>query len=226
VAQRRGIYAGERDAREHYPVQPGDWWRVGPHTFLCGDAEAGDAERVAAAHPPGAIWTDPPWSAGQAGMYRTIAGAGREVEFRVLIGRLAKTWSKCPGPVWAVCGLPTVDQVRDVLVRRGAEITGYWLLRAPPQCCLIQAVFADGPDLVPAIPRDTTFEQTAALCLATLPAGTVVSDYCCGLGAAPVAAAQAGLTFAGMELSPGRMARALQRTSEVTGDQPHRVTPA
>jgi len=67
--------------------------------------------------------------------------------------------------------------------------------------------------------------ELTRLCMSTMAPGALVADFCLGLGNGPVEAARAGLRFAGCELSPGRMARALERTAEIAGHDPVRVNP-
>ena len=229
---KRGIAAGERDARTEYPVQPGETWAVGPHRFYCGDLEA-DAGKVVLELAGGhidVVWTDPPWGGPQARMYRTIAEVdgrqGRVVEWPEFLRAAVTAWSVCAGDVWVQSGLREEQDFVEAVEGAGGALLGSVPLTWPHPCCMLLFRFAGLGRPIPTLPyRERSQTAARASLTASRAAGSsgVVADFCMGLGYAPKAAAALGFRFAGSELSPGRMAMAMRKTAQVVGEAARRL---
>lgn len=236
---RRGIAAGEGDARLEFPVNPGEVWAVGSHLLVCDDIEAGSAERLRElAGPPDVIWTDPPWSSAQARMYRTVARAdgpkGRAVQWSALAQAMVEAWSHCPGDVWAQLGTreghtaAECDAVIETVKAAGGQHlwTSETIILEAPSSMLLFRWTPRERETLPTGRFDCY--QAPSLCLeaSDVGPGDVVTDFCFGAAAVgPLAAVGRGARFVGAELSPGRMAMALRRMATLTDEQPRHVSP-
>jgi len=210
------------------PVQPGDIWRVGEHIFVCGDIEGDQASSplstLLKSHPPTLIYADPPWGSGLARSYRTKAGSdngsGRAVDFPNLIRSLllpAKTYKTV---AYVENGVREERVLKETLIEMGATITGHWnttYYKTKP-AILYAADFrpvpqTDHPDFT-----GVDDEYTPLMALRHHPVGTVL-DPCAGRGLTARTAQTLGWKSINHELSPYRMAEALDSIFRMT-DQP------
>lgn len=68
------------DAWERYPVQPGECWRVGDATFLCGDIIDTDVAQqltTMLGTERFIVYSDPPWTPANETAFRTKAGLAK-----------------------------------------------------------------------------------------------------------------------------------------------------
>jgi hypothetical protein len=233
----KGIRAGEDEALAVYPVEPGHVWGVGPHRFVCADAEGIAGALVAElAGRIDMVWTDPPYTAGQGTMYRTISGVdgevGRKVEWDHLADCLVACWARCDGDVWLgtaatseALWTPAVERAGGVVL---AVVPTVFATHDTIQM-LIRFSAWDRP--MPSLPfgvhadkcAEFTMEASLGLPDDAERNGRTVTDFCTGRGKVPRAAAVTGHRYVGSELSPGRMAVALVKQAALIGEAAVRV---
>jgi hypothetical protein len=221
-------YSGKH---EKYPVQPGETWQVGKHLFICADVENTQLE-IIDGHTTTFMYADPPYSGGVARSYRTKAGIdgdkGREVNFRNLIQSIIKPASVNRTVAYLETGVKSIGSLETAVLETGAKITGKWDITfyGSKPAVLIAADFrespaADHPDFTGKDDADTPsiaiqhWKQTN-------PDGRV-TDSCAGRGLTARSAEAHGYRSLNVELSPFRMAEALDSVSVLAGIPAERI---
>jgi hypothetical protein len=204
---------------QKYPVQPGERWRCGPHTFICGSV-FDPHQPVSAA---GVVYSDPPWNQGNLASFRTKAGLSRPDH--TWLDVYARIVALAGGrPCFIEGGEREAGQVQAV-VAAGLE---------PGQVCRRWPVtyygrhpavlHYGGPD-VELDPSGLDDDDTPLYVLGRFPRGTV-ADPCAGRGLTSRAAEQAGWVSVNVELHPARMSAALARMNRLAGYKPELAAPS
>jgi hypothetical protein len=219
-------------ARKKYPVNLGETWEIGRQTLVCGDLE----------EPTNPFWgllarvdgnmtvhfADPPWGANLARSYRTKAGVdgdkGRPVDYPALQKLVATPAQVLGGLLYVENGNKQIRDMLAMLDGMGGTILRQWPItyyRTKP-AALAAVWFGDGP--APALPDLSGIDDEflPARILKGAPWPNII-DPCAGRGITASSAAAAGRESLTNELSPYRMAEALQRIVKVTGGTPVRV---
>lgn len=201
--------------------------RIGAHRILCGDVMLGDVGRLMAGDRADILYTDPPWGPGMLTFFATArekgsAPRGPWAEFVRAWADAIDTSTAPHAPLFVEMGNRWVADFEDALARIGRPVRQRWtvhygsgsklrpstLLLAGPELPL-DAAFDPTPLRSAALPRACVAEALRALRTsgALAPADrALVLDPCCGLGLTARAAVAAGITFAGLELVPARLA--------------------
>lgn len=199
------------DAGDRWQVETGDVWHVGPHVIACVDLESDRARAFYASitEPVACMYTDPPWSTGNAKSFRTKAGVeseGTTVErlWSIIMSIAAR---HVTGDVYAEIGVKHRADAVQWMQAAGRRVTDQWSItyyRKYPCCLLCSAKrvlrMEDAPD-----DRDDSATPGWAIERSTDP-GEIVMDPCAGQGGTPVHAHRLGRRFIGSELHPRRMA--------------------
>jgi hypothetical protein len=209
-------------------IQPGEWWGIGEHRFLCGDLMTSDGDAVL--HEAGtvdAVYTDPPWGKGEARRFRTLSGVdggqAAPVDWYAFSLRMAGLWSHCSGDVWVAMSPLALDPMLSAAQQQGASEIARWPAHFQGRRCdLLLLRYEDGLPPHRQLKGVEVWGEGARV-LDGLPRGSTVVDWCFGLGSAPLACVNGGWRFVGSELSPKRMATTLQRVGEVVGLAPRRL---
>lgn len=219
-----------KGARSKYPVERGDTWRVGQHTFVCGDL-VGDRSvlmgRLAEAKPD-FVYTDPPWNDRIATEFRYRSGADAEkkrVDSKALITSMLMLVRELKTVVLMEGGHKMREMNRQAIADAGGVIGDEWTItytdRALP-CALWVIDFRDNPS------RDwPSFEglneiQSEDLAMKHY-APRMVFDPFCGLGGTPSAANAFGCASLGHELSPFKLAEAIKRLVQESGQPASKI---
>lgn len=203
----RWTYGNEGSA---YPVQPGETWRCGAHTFACGSL----MEAVSLG-PATLVYADPPWNQGNLTSFATKAGLARPEHswldvYAQIVGLAGRR------PCFIEGGRAEAGQVQAALHfrRAGAEEVRQWPVsyyrRHPAVLHYI------GPPLAGLDPSGLDDDDTPGYVLSRFPRG-VVADPCSGRGLTSRAAEEAGWPSVNIEQHPSRMSAALARLHKMTG---------
>lgn len=211
-----------------HPVEWGQVWRCGRHTFVCSDLMASDLYRdvVANGERPSLVYSDPPWGQGLANGFRTKAGLDRAtysyIDIYARIAELAREYSV---PMYLECGFreraavgqamaATDPQTQDIFdITYNLDGTPCVLHYAGPVPCPVPRSEIDGIDdaFTPKIAM--SFHDTSGLVL----------DPCGGIGYTATNAEEAGWSSLLNELHPNRVSVALERVRKMTGEKPERL---
>lgn len=213
-------------AHKKYPVKAGDTWKLGQHTFLCGDLE-GDSplwEKLSTMTPD-LVYVDPPWNNGNARSFRTKAGVdgeqGRTVDFVSLLKIVLRPSVAFNALTFIEAGKREQNIVKGIIEDLGGVVGATWEIlyykRSP--CILIAADFRLNPQND--YPNFTGLddEDTPDLAIQHYKPSLVL-DPCAGRGGTARAAELAGVASLTHELSPYRMAEALQSVVAISGETP------
>lgn len=216
-------------AVERFPVVAGDVWQadtgLGRHLFVCGDLEEQTPlYSVLTEAVPQLMYVDPPYNSGVASSYRTKAGVSRR---RVPIPHLwASTFASAAQYrilAYVETGVAQRPELRKLAVEMGAVISGDWDItyyRKNPAVLIAvdfrSAWSEDHPDFTGLDDMDTPL-----VALKHHAAGVVV-DPCAGRGLTSRAAFEAGWESVSHELSPFRLAEALEQFTQISGVIPYR----
>lgn len=210
-----------------FPVEPGQEWRQGRHTWICADIMADDARVRGHLDEVTLVYTDPPWGQGLANGFRTKAGLGRATyDWREIYRRAAGYAHERGVPIWAEGSVIDSDYGMPVhgLLAHPGNVRGYWqvtYMGGHPS-----GLYYSGPeqvhaDLATSLDGLKDFEMVRAVLDNYWPG--VVLDPCSGLGGVPLVAEQAGWGSVNAELSQWRMSKAMYRMRELTGTEPERT---
>lgn len=203
-----------------YEVAHGQIWRVGSHVFVCGDVTTMHFPNVVRGlGVPDLLYTDPPWSDGQAKQFRTLNDlpppdyAWTEV-FKAAI--------RIPvGARWVVGDRYRTGELAALLDDDHYET---WQLPGFSTPRVVGVLHYAGP--VPPPDRDFTGikDQTLPLhILRSYPKPGLVVDTCSGLGITSRCAERAGWRSVNNELSPHRVSAAIRKMEKLIGQTPERV---
>jgi len=206
------------DAGARWPVRYGDVWRAGPHVLACLDIETAEAVEFYAGidGPAVLVYSDPPWSTGNAKAFRTKAGLSHDgVTLPRLWGHILDRALPLLGYGDLVVEIGTAcrDEVSLLLRLRGRPVTDMWPTRyyRKHRCWLLRSRLSI-PRADVRNPTELDDEQTPAWAIeASTRPGDLVCDPCLGRGLTALAAHQLGRRFVGTELHPRRLAWALDR---------------
>ena len=210
------------DAGDRYPVRRGDVWQAGRHLLCCGDLEAYDWDRFQRLADVGRAelcYVDPPWNAGNAASFRTKAAVPRKVDFPAFLTAVVAAAVSGAEQTMMEMGEQEIQRLFAVLDASFQRVYRVWRITyyGSHPCRLVYFGSALGPLIEPApgLMDGLDDERTPHVACAALAArrgpDALVIDPCCGRGLTAVAAQEAGIRFAGMELHPRRMAVALEK---------------
>ena len=220
------------DAGDRIPVRPRQTWAVGPHLLRCSDLEDDGLQWIQNQARPDVVYVDPPWNASNASTFRTKARVPRSVDYDQFASLLAQACSDALRSVFVESSRPG-DRAggNRALVRAftkwGAILHETWDVTyyGKQPSALMRFSFGEYK------PDDSRFdltgmddEHTPMAVLSEYPKGIRVLDPCTGRGLTPLAAAANGHRFFGTELHPRRMAQALDKLSELTGEPPKLIS--
>jgi len=187
-------------------------WAVGEHLFVQADLEFEEPHAFVEARGvfPEMAFTDPPWNAGIAAMFRRKADDPRKVNLDVLLAGVALAHRGVAGDVWiefAADPSPMIRAMRDdgwnaivsfaTTYERGEREESLTLfsqdMREP-------TASPDPPDS-PYLPGWAISHSSAR--------GEYVLDACTGYGLTTKAALKSGRRFVGFELTDSRLDRAI-----------------
>lgn len=115
------------DAGDHFPVEEGDVWQVGPHILACGDLEKGAAQSLLSqVSLPDMAICDPPWDAGNAHAFRTKAGDPRPVDFASLMTCILTCGSQVKGAWFFEMGRRNTPLVMTLIEAQGGHLLDCW----------------------------------------------------------------------------------------------------
>lgn len=219
------------DAHDTYPVASGEVWQVGDHWFVCGDLEEDRHLEAVFSHAPQPtlMYVDPPWNSGNARSFRTKAGVdgqqGRTVDMRNLLRHVLAPAKTLRLLAFVETGRRDEGGLRNVINDMGGvpgerwDITYY---RSKP-AVLMAADFRPNP--TPDYPdfSGVDDEHTPTVALNAYPTGCVI-DTCGGRGLTARTAHHNGWASISHELSPYRMAEAIQSVASLNHNhQPTRI---
>lgn len=218
-----------------YPVQVGDVWKVGTHTFICADVEE-DREpwRLANIDPStiACVYADTPYTGGLARSYRTKAGVdggqGRAVNYEHLIQRFIAAAQDARTVAYVETGTKSADKVAAAAEQIGATISGRWNITfyGTKSAALLAVDFRD--DAIEDHPEfeGVDDEHTPSLAIRhwalRRPDGLIL-DPCAGRGLTARSAQHEGYQSLNVELSPFRVAEALHSVARINGETPIRM---
>lgn len=214
-------------AIDRFPVAVGDVWRADvdglPHIFACGDLEGiTPLHALLGKYGPQLMYVDPPFNAGVARTYRTKAGVeSRRVDIVDLWTAVLSPASQYRLLAYVETGQAQREALHLLAGEMGGAVTGDWDItyyRTKP-AALVAVDFrpvpsTDHPDFT-----GMDDEHTPLAALEWHGQGRVV-DPCAGRGLTARAAAQAGWASISHELSPYRLAEALESFKQMTGVTP------
>jgi hypothetical protein len=215
-----------------WPVKHGEVWRVANHLIACGDLEQRAFEAFTLAYGegkrPDMTFVDPPWTPALATGYRTKAGVPAKVDFEGLMQWVGHAAAWAEGAIYIEIGRQYQGAAISTLESLGIPHAASWDITyyrtRPARLLLFHRIGATNGSAVTADFTGYDDEDVPALAIQTDSRyGGIVFDPCTGQGLTAESAALAGRRFMGIELHPGRMARALDRLSAVEGESPSRV---
>lgn len=211
-----------KDGGEKYPVQPGQVWRVGEHTFVCSDLIETRLfdETLAAVGAPDLVYVDPPWNPSNLSSFRTKAAKDRaDYTIWQLYARVFGIHPEVPHFVEG--GIKEALNVKAQMPE-GHHVTGWRITYYRKHPCVLHYVGttpppANLPDL-----NGVDDDYTPDKVMKAYGSGLVV-DPCAGRGLTARTAARNGWRSVTNEMSPWRMSAAMTSVSQITGDKPERI---
>lgn len=224
------------DAWERYPVQPGDYWRVGNADFLCGDITDVDVEaqlKALIGTERFIVYSDPPWTPANETAFRHKAGLAKG-EFEDFV----TAWCCCVLEsdeifLEATAALPVPDNFFfQTLAVVGYQPSHLWRITYKQHRPCLLARCAPLIKMPHAVRHsETDWKEINGMDSSRVPARllscyepTLVFDPCVGMGLTARAAVSNGHRFIGCELHPRRMAVAIARQSKLTDSPPEHVS--
>jgi hypothetical protein len=209
------------DAGDRYPVKTGDIWRVGPHILACGDLELSHAQKLLTVYvqSPHMTYVDPPWTPSLLTGFRTKANLSKGQPFDTFLDRLIASIKTTQGDCYIEMGNQHINLLRAKVEAAGGTIEADFRItyykRKPAR--LIRATFGYSRGASFALDGlDDEDTPRKAIAESTVPYEWVW-DPCTGKGLTAVAAASLGRRFIGLELHPRRLAVAIERLVQTTG---------
>ncbi len=204
-----------------YQTQMGDLWRIGDHRVVCADIECMNIWEYLPSCTPAAIYTDPPWNAGNAKMFRNYAQAGPGAGYGVLLERLIEAGRHYACPMylqWSVMGL---DVIRAALGNANWNIVQEWSLSYHKDgdmrlILTFPSTMIDKGDKGPNCIMDGAAIRSV---LNHYDRGVVIDPFL-GLGSTMWVAHRLGWTCYGGEINPQKVSACLSRMSRQTGIAP------
>lgn len=193
-------------------VEDGGMYRVGPHLLACGDLLVKGFFRSALAkfgQPVHVVYSDPPWSAGNLGFWRTHAGLPKKQhDWRQFIAAWADAVSACaPGSVYCEQSKADPDTVTEAMKAISLPHSGTWEVLYSSQK-LVNIILRFSRHRWKGDPSGLAGEPVAAHVFDNEPlckAGNGVADPCTGKGMTLRQAHRCGMAFLGTELNPKRL---------------------
>ena len=213
-------YSGGHDK---YPVAAGQIWRVGNHLFLCGDLESDSLlDNALRTQTPSLIYVDPPWNNGNGRSFRTKAGVdgeqGRAVDIATLIRLAIKPAADNHLLAFVEGGRKESAMVSKIIEDMGGVVGHIWNITyyGEKPCVVFAADFRSSPinDYPNLEGMDDELTPYAVL---NHYKPELVLDTCAGRGLTARSAERLGLKSITHELSPYRMAEAIQSVVALTG---------
>lgn len=220
------------DLHKKYPVAVGDVWIVGPAKYICGDLEADPSVLLAELKKskPDLMYVDPPWDNRIANEFRKRSGldeAPRQVEVTNVIRKIISYARDLKILALMEGGHKRREMNRQCVAVEGGRVGAEWTIHYSQKkmpCALFAVDFREEPKND--YPNFDGLSEVEAEDLAMSHyKPKLVFDPCGGLGGTPAAATYAGIPSISHELSPYKMATALDRISQMTGETARKVFP-
>ena len=221
------------DAHESYPIKLNECWTIGDHEFYC--VTLHDLNELPSAKEIDYAYVDPPWNQSNIQSFYTKAEREELAYFRKFIPHLCKLLSAVKDDVFLEMGKQELQYLIREVEKSGGEVLDTWNItyyRKSP--CYLLRVCWGTPQLTDSIHAGLDFEgmdeeytpahvaqAIAKISVKEDPTNRpTLFDACTGRGLTTQAALQAGLQFIGTELHPRRLAWAIKRASNYTGQEP------
>lgn len=218
---------------EAFPVQAGQIWRVGRHTFVCSDLKTDGTLRKHLNSPstpnPTLLYCDPPWGQALLNGFRTKAGLERaDYRWEELYQDITAYGAERGIPVWLEASKPESRDGAKVLgtmtaagdQRHAWNIT--YNVKKLPSGLYYTGRVPYPPKLLSTLVNMSDKDTPGEIMRATAPSG-VVLDPCAGRGVTSRQAEQNGWTSINNEMNRNRMSASLARMSKLTGQTPERI---
>lgn len=188
-----------------FPVQVGETWQVGRHTFRCGDL------RHCVPPPFDVLYSDPPWNNSLLTAFHTRAGLGKpDYDWRFLYRRIIELAP--PGtPIWLEGGVKECDEI--VALMPGAVVDWFPITYYRTRPCVL---IYSGEEPPPIRPLGDDDEILVEMLLRAYGETGTVFDACSGRGLTSRAAEAAGWSSINNELNPARLSASLARLQRQT----------
>lgn len=218
---------------EAFPVERGQVWAVGRHTFVCSDLKADstladhlDDEGTPA---PTLLYSDPPWGQALLNGFRTKAGLERaDYRWEALYRDITAYGAEREISVWLEASKPESRDGRRVLetMVRAGEYRHAWNITYNVKK-LPAGLYYTGPtdspsDLLSTLVNMSDKDTPREVMRATALTGTVL-DPCAGRGVTSRRAEESGWTSVNNEMNTNRLSASLARMSKLTGETPERI---
>ncbi len=215
-------------------VKPGELWTAGEHVFYCGDLEAGGFDELRdmlISQPDTSKWvySDPPWSAGNARYWRTCAGLPRRVDMNNFWNCFCNAIKDVrPRLVVVEQSVYNPESFMEAAMRHGLpRLAGRWTVYyGAPVTTDGRIVSAGHPNLLlafseldlpvwfnPSMLRGravTDYVFKNMLDAGLINSGDIVVDPCVGKGMTARMAHRYGQICYGLELNPKRLSATLE----------------
>lgn len=213
---------------EVYSVQQGQSWVAGRHQFFCSDVtEKGPFHRAAAAAPNPIVYSDPPWTTGQAKQYRTLSDLPPpDYEWTAIFAGVIALAVDIAAPLFLVGDRYSEDVVRSMLPGDRPNYRRYWLEKFGNKNVRAVMHYSGWAAPTPGYGFRELHDQKfprALLADLSAPMGATLVDPCAGLGAVARGAEQYGCASICNELSPNRLSAAMRKLEKQSGLKPERV---
>ena len=221
------------DAHESYPISRNEIWSVGDYEFKC--VNLYDIDKIPFNGNIDYAYLDPPWNQTNLQSFHTKAELSQWVSFRKFIPHLCNLLSEVKHDVFIEMGKQRLGFLMQEIEKSGGEVLNVWNITyyKKRHCRLVRACWGT-PQLTDSIYAGLDFEgmddEKTPLHVARAIAKITVMedpenrptlfDACTGKGLTTQAALQTGLRFVGTELHPRRLAWAIKRAANYTGQKP------
>lgn len=192
-------------------IKEGQLFECGPHLLGCGDLLEDHWERFYGDKQIDLVYSDPPWGAGLAKMFRTMNGQkGKNAEYEKLMNRWADVASSAKRGAFGEMGKGWErDLCRPMQERGWYMMVEFEVTYSGGKPCLVQFFKPQWEqDNIPPL-YDLTGATLVKTAMSITSPGQSVADPTIGLGHTLRAGHGMGLRVYGMELNPKRLQRCI-----------------
>lgn len=216
-----------------FPVETGQIWQVGRHTFVCSDLKEHDTLRSHLEQPdtpsPTLLYCDPPWGQNLLNGFRTKAGLEHaDYRWEELYADITAYGAELNLPVWLEASKPDSRDGRRVpgtMRAAGEHQFAWWITYNQKKlpCGLYYTGPTPHPMILSNLLSGLSDKVTPGEVMAHTARGGTVLDPCAGRGVTSRCAENVGWSSINNELNPYRMSAALERMRKLTGETPERI---